>query len=86
LLRVSVAIDWTVRYRSWPGAERYRLVVLTRGNPTVVEGTGRVVEVPETFVRSMRHLYSGPVFWWVEARGAGGELLVVSAARVLPEG
>jgi hypothetical protein len=74
-----------VRYEPWPGAERFRLVVLTRGNPTVVEGTGRVVEVPETFVRSMRHLYSGPVFWWVEAWGAEGELLAVSAARVLPD-
>jgi hypothetical protein len=60
------------------------LVLLTRGNPTVVEGVGGVIEVPEVFVRSMRHLYSGPVFWWVEAWGAGGELLAVSAARVLP--
>jgi hypothetical protein len=85
LLRGLEMSGWEVRYEPWAGAERYRLVVLTRGNPAVVEGMGGVVVVPETFVRSMRHLYSGPVFWWLEAWGPGGELLAVSRARTLPE-
>jgi hypothetical protein len=38
----------------------------------------------------MRRLYSGPtfggpVYWWIEARDAGGALMAVSRARVWPE-
>lgn len=69
-----------VASRPFPGATRHRLVVLSRGNPTLVElapavgasptGDGARVEAaaPQAFIRSMRQLYSGPVhggpIWW----------------------
>ena len=90
---------WEVGYRPVPGAARHRLVVLARGNPDVRElepAAGRqtadlaVARVSPEFVRSMRRLYSGPtfggpVYWWIEARDAGGALMAVSRARVWPE-
>jgi hypothetical protein len=90
---------WEVGYRPVPGAARHRLVVLARGNPDVRElepGAGRqaaglaVARVSPEFVRSMRRLYSGPtfggpVYWWIEARDAGGALVGVSPARAWPE-
>lgn len=65
---------WEVSYRPVPGAARHRLVVLTRGNPDVIElrpsggpggrmGSGvAVAQVSAEFVRSMRRLYAGPTF------------------------
>jgi hypothetical protein len=90
---------WEVAYRPVPGAARHRLVVLARGNPDVRDldpGAGRkgagfaVARVSPEFVRSMRRLYSGPtfggpVYWWIEARDAGGALMAVSRARIWPE-
>ena len=84
---------WHISYRPYPHAT-HRLVVVTRGNPVLVDlpvsgnaapGISAGAELPESMVRSMRHLYAGPVYWWVEARGPGGRLLAVSPAQTLPE-
>lgn len=63
-----------------PGVHaRFRLVVLSRGNPAVVEiGPEAVQEgilrppFPEDFRQTMERLYGGGMFWWVEARDAAG--------------
>jgi len=83
-----------VTARPVTGAARHRLVVLTRGNPTLIDlapgRDGRLeAAAPWIFIRSMRRLYGGvdeadPVWWWVEATGPAGQLLAVSPARAWP--
>ena len=86
-----------VTARPAPGAARHRLLVLTRGNPTVVDlapapGGRLEVAAPLAFIRSMTRLYGdsdsdgdkGRTWWWVEATGPGGELVAVSPAREWP--
>jgi hypothetical protein len=60
---------------------RFRLIVLARGNPAVVElgpeaAQGGVLRIPfpEEFCQTMRQLYGGEMFWWVEARDAAGKV------------
>ena len=96
--RPAAADRWAVSFVSVAGAGSYRLVVLTRGNPAVVDvppppsaGQRQLVDLPADFIRSMRHLYAGPrfggpVYWWIEARDPAGRLLAVSPARALPGG
>lgn len=68
-----------------PGVHaRFRLIVLSRGNPAVIEigpielGPEAVQEgilrppFPEEFRRTMERLYGGETFWWIEARDAAG--------------
>lgn len=63
-----------------PGTHaRFRLIVLSRGNPAVVElgpeaVQGGVLRVPfpEEFCQTMDRLYGGAMFWWIEARDAAG--------------
>lgn len=63
-----------------PGAVRFRLIVVTRGNsaivdlgPGTIEGGALRASLPADFCRSMAHLYGGEQLWWIEARdGAGG--------------
>ena len=67
-----------------PGlAARYRLIVLSRGNWTIVElGSEPTVSLPEEFCRTMVRLYGEhEMFWWVEARGAAGELVGFTRLR-----
>lgn len=61
--------------------ERFRLIVVTRGNPAVVDlPPGAVQEgilrapFPEDFCRSMDRLYGREMFWWIEARDAAGSV------------
>jgi hypothetical protein len=58
---------------------RFRLIVLARGNPAVVElgpeavqGGALRVPFPAEFCQTMRRLYGGEMFWWIEARDAAG--------------
>ena len=63
-----------------PGAfARFRLIVLSRGNPAVVEIGAEAVQggvlrvpFPEEFCQTMDRLYGGEMFWWIEARDAAG--------------
>jgi hypothetical protein len=67
-----------------PGfAARFRLIVIARGNWTIVElGPEARVSFPDEFCRTMARLYGGhEMFWWVEARGAAGELVGFTRLR-----
>jgi hypothetical protein len=58
---------------------RFRLIVVSRGNPAVIDlgpeavqgGTLRT-SFPDDFCRTMHRLYGGEMFWWIEARDAAG--------------
>lgn len=58
---------------------RFRLIVISRGNPAVIDlgpeavqgGTLRA-SFPDDFCRTMHRLYGGEMFWWIEARDAAG--------------
>jgi hypothetical protein len=74
----------TVTFR--PGAgQRFRLVVLARGNPNVVDLVGPVavpgldgaihVDLPRDFLLAMDHLYASDFYWWIESRDERGQLL-----------
>ena len=74
-------------------ATAYRLIVSSRGNPAFVdlpppEPGGSPVpvrgELPTVFVDSMRHLYGGELYWWIEGRDGAGRLAAWSPARPLP--
>ncbi len=61
--------------------ERFRLIVVTRGNPAVIDLAPEAVQggilqapFPEDFCRSMDQLYGGEMFWWIEARDAAGSM------------
>lgn len=61
------------------GHNRFRLIVLSRGNPAVLDLGPEVVQggtlraaFPDDFCRSMHRLYGGEMFWWIEARDAAG--------------
>jgi len=70
----------TVRVQVPPGVHaRFRLIVVTRGNPAVVDlppgaVKGEILRAPfpEDFCRTMDRLYGGEMFWWIEARDAAG--------------
>lgn len=88
--RLTASLDWNettakgrVRFDSEsPGG--HRLVVLTRGNATVVEETASGVEVPVEFLQTMARLYPGePMVWWLERRDGQGMLRAASEARSL---
>jgi len=68
-----------IRWEPVGGADGYRLVVATAGNPGFVEAAAgtTAVQLPADFVRSMQRLYAAPTFWWVEAR-AGGRVVALS--------
>jgi hypothetical protein len=69
-----------------PGAgQRFRLVVLARGNPDVVDLAGPVavpgpdgaihVDFPRDFLLAMDRLYGSDFYWWIESRDERGQLL-----------
>lgn len=71
-----------------PGASRFRLIVLTRGNPAAVEIGAEAVQggilrppFPEEFCQTMERLYGGETFWWIEARNAAGAVSGITAMR-----
>lgn len=60
---------------------RFRLIVLSRGNPAMVDLGPEAVQdgtlrapFPDDFCRTMDRLYGGDLFWWIEARDAAGEV------------
>jgi len=68
----------------------FRLIVSSRGNPAFVDvappvppGSPARAPLPPEFVASMRRLYRGEIYWWVEGRGPEGRLLAWSRARPL---
>lgn len=67
----------------------YRLVVSSPGNalmldlPPAGKGTAVRAPLPAEFIRSMRRLYDGDLYWWVEGRDAAGRLRAWSRARRL---
>jgi hypothetical protein len=72
-----------VEVRVPPGlAARFRLIVVARGNGTVIELGPEAVQggvlktsLPDEFCRTMARLYGGhEMFWWIEARNAAGGL------------
>ncbi|HJX27686.1 MAG TPA: hypothetical protein VJ885_07205 [Thermoanaerobaculia bacterium] len=70
------------------GAVRFRLIVVTRGNSTVIDlGPGTIqggalrASLPRDFCRSMDHLYGGEQFWWIEARDGAGALVGFTPMR-----
>ncbi len=66
-----------------PGAgQRFRLVVLARGNPNVVDlaavarPDGAIhVDLPRDFLLAMDRLYGSDFYWWIESRDQRGQLL-----------
>ena len=88
--RLTALLEWNettargrVRFDSRP-LGGHRLVVLTRGNATVVEETASGVDVPVDFLQTMARLYPGePIVWWLERRDGQGTLLAASEARSL---
>jgi hypothetical protein len=71
-----------------PGAVRFRLIVVTRGNSAVVDlGPETIKEgalrasLPDDFCRSMGHLYGGEQLWWIEARDGAGGMVGFTAMR-----
>lgn len=78
-----------IRVAAPPGTVRATLFVVTAANtarlPLEVAGSsGAAVEgsLPEPLLRAARKLYpEQPTLWWVEARGAEGELLGYSVMR-----
>lgn len=80
----GAAVDTTrdgVQVAMPPGQHmRFRLIVVSRGNPAVIDlgpeavqgGTLRA-SFPDDFCRTMHRLYGGgEMFWWIEARDAAG--------------
>lgn len=60
---------------------RFRLIVLSRGNPVMIDLGPEAVQggtlrapFPDDFCRTMDRLYGGDLFWWIEARDAAGEV------------
>jgi hypothetical protein len=74
-----------VRPGSGPAPARYRLRLLTRGNPaevTAASGDGPTrLAFPAAHARSMARLYPGPQHWWVEGLDAAGRVVATSAVR-----
>ncbi len=76
---MSILADATQPLARRP-ALRLRLIVVTRGNPAVIDLLPGAVQeegllrapFPEDFCRTMDRLYGGEMFWWIEARGAAG--------------
>jgi hypothetical protein len=71
-----------------PGAVRFRLIVVTRGNGAVVDlGPGTIqgevlrASLPEDFCRSMDRLYGGEQLWWIEARDGTGTMVGFTPMR-----
>jgi len=72
-----------------PGAyARFRLIVLSRGNPAVFELGPEAVQdgvlrvpFPQEFCQTMERLYGGEMFWWIEARDAAGAVSGFTAMR-----
>jgi hypothetical protein len=71
-----------------PGATRFRLIVVTRGNSAVIDlGPGTIeagalhASLPEDFCRSMEHLYGGEQLWWIEARDGAGTMVGFTPMR-----
>jgi hypothetical protein len=72
-----------------PGVHaRFRLIVLARGNPAVVELGPEAVQggilrapFPAEFCQTMERLYGGEMFWWIEARDAAGAVSGFTAMR-----
>jgi hypothetical protein len=75
--------DLEVKVPPGLAAVRFRLIVLARGNWTIVElGPEARVALPEEFCQTMVRLYGEhEMFWWVEARGTAGELVGFTQLR-----
>ncbi len=88
--RIAVRPDGgALRFRA--GAGRHRLVLLTRGSastwPAAGAASGGWVEqpLPREVVDSMRRLYDGEVYAWVEARREGRLVAVSRLLRIDPD-
>lgn len=84
---VELAVDgFQVKVPPGLAAARFRLIVLSRGNWTIVDlGSEARVSLPDEFCRTMVRLYGEhEMFWWVEARGAAGELVGFTRLADIP--
>jgi len=75
-----------LRVTALPGTS-LTVIVIAQGSPSVFPlppGGEVVAEVPDAFRESMLRLYGAPIFFWVEARNALGELVAVSEVIELP--
>jgi hypothetical protein len=66
----------------------FRLIVISRGNPAVVEVGQEALKdgilrapFPDDFCRTMDRLYGGEQLWWIEARDAAGVLSAFTPMR-----
>ena len=67
---------------------RLRLIVVSRGNPAVIDlgpeaVAGGILRAPfpDDFCRTMDRLYGGEQLWWIEARDAAGALSAFTPLR-----
>ena len=88
--RFDASLDWdgagrrVVRFEPRPGAN-HRGVFLTQGNATVVDASALGIEVPQDFLQTMARLYPATtVYWWVEVRDSGQQLLAASSLQSFP--